>query len=142
MGGQPFILRIPARPDAVPTARHELAKIAFGYGVDSFAVKTVVSELVGNVVRHAYCGSELGTVLVRAEAGPDCLLITVADDGGGIRPRPKDQRVGLGLGLPLSAQLTEELRVESDGRGTTVFASFLLPARRIRASETGGHDTV
>ena len=50
MDGQPFTLRMPARPDAVPRARHELAKIAFGYGVDSFAVKTVVSELVGNVV--------------------------------------------------------------------------------------------
>ena len=59
----------------------------------------------------------------------DQLLITVADEGEGIRPRLRDQEVGLGLGLSLSAQLTEELRMESDERGTTVYASFRIPGR-------------
>ncbi len=129
MDGQPFTLRMPARPDAVPRARHELAKIAFGYGVDSFAVKTVVSELVGNVVNHAYGESGPGMVVVTAAPTDDQLLITVADDGEGIRPRLRDQEVGLGLGLSLSTQLTEELRIESDERGTTVYASFRIPGR-------------
>ena len=129
MDGQPFTLRMPSRPDAVPRARHELAKIAFGYGVDSFAVKTVVSELVGNVVKHAYGGSGPGMVVVTAAPTDDQLLITVADEGEGIRPRLRDQEVGLGLGLSLSAQLTEELRMESDERGTTVYASFRIPGR-------------
>ena len=129
MNGQPFTLRMLARPDAVTTARHELAKIAFACGVDSFAVKTVVSELVGNVVKHAYGGSEPRTVVVTAAPTDDLLLITVADDGGGMRPRLRDERGGLGLGLALSTQLTEELRIESDEHGTTVYASFSIPGR-------------
>ena len=68
-------------------------------------------------------------VVVTAAPTDDQLLITVADEGEGIRPRLRDQEVGLGLGLSLSAQLTEELRMESDERGTTVYASFRIPGQ-------------
>ncbi len=120
----PFILRLSARPDAVPKARHELARIASGCGADCFAVKAVVSELVGNAVKHAYAGGEPGPVLVTARSAPGVLMITVADDGGGMRPHLKNE--GLGIGIPLSSKLTDELRIESDEHGTAVFASFRL----------------
>lgn len=136
MARRPFILRMPASPDAVPKARHELAKIAFGFGADSFAVKTVVSELVGNVVRHAYLEREPGPVLVTARSKSGRLLIAVADDGGGMRPRPKSDRESLRLGLPLSTKLCDELRIESDKRGTTVFATFALPVTKSRDQES------
>jgi anti-sigma regulatory factor (Ser/Thr protein kinase) len=126
VAGRPFTLRLTATPSAVPEARHELAKIAFGHGADSFAVTTVVSELVGNAVQHAYPGVEPGLVLVTARSTPGWLVIAVADDGGGMQPPWKDKRERFGLGLRLSTKLTDELRIESDENGTTVFASFPL----------------
>ena len=132
--GRPFTLRLAAWPASVPTARHELAKIAYGCGADLFAVRTVVTELVGNAVKHAYGDTEPGAVLVTARSQAGRLLITVADDGGGMRPHHGG---GLGLGLPIAGKLTEELRLETDDHGTTVFASFSARDRTVRARARG-----
>ena len=127
MAGEPFRLRLPATPSAVPRARRKLAEIARDHGADSFAVQTVVSELVGNAVEHAYPGVEPGLVLVTAQSTPGHLLVSVADDGRGAKPSLTNGG-GFGLGLRLSSKLTDELRIESDDSGTTVFASFPLTA--------------
>ena len=89
----------------------------------------MVSELVGNVVKHAYGGSETGMVVVTAAPTDDQLLITVADEGEGIRPRLRDQEVDLAWDSRSQPNSPEELRMESDERGTTVYASFGLPGR-------------
>ena len=123
--GKSYRLRMAAIPSAVPRARRTLAKVASDYGADSFAVQTVVGELVGNAVEHAYPGVEPGLVLVTARSSSGLFLVAVADDGGGMKLPSKDTRFG--LGLRLSAKLTDELRIESNQTGTTVFASFPLP---------------
>ena len=128
-GGEPFKLRLAAQPASVPTARHELAKIAYGCGADLFAVRTVVTELVGNAVKHAYSDTEPGPVLVTARTQAGRLLVTVTDDGSGMRPHVTSG--GLGLGLPLAGNLTEELRIETDDHGTTVFAAFAAPGHPV-----------
>ena len=132
--GRPFTLRLAARPASVPTARHELAKIAYGCGADLFAVRTVVTELVGNAVKHAYGDTGPGAVLVTARSQAGRLVITVADDGSGMRPHLGN---GLGLGLPIAGKLTEELRLETDEHGTTVVASFPVRDRPVRARAEG-----
>jgi anti-sigma regulatory factor (Ser/Thr protein kinase) len=126
-----FVLRLPATPDAVPTARHELAKIAYGYGADLFAVRVVVTELVGNAVRHAYVGMDPGTVLIRANRDENGLLIVVADDGAGMRTELHTR--GLGIGMALATELTDHLRIESDANGTAAFARFPLAKRGRRS---------
>jgi anti-sigma regulatory factor (Ser/Thr protein kinase) len=127
--GPPFKLRLAAQPAAVPTARHELAKIAYGCGADSFAVRTVVTELVGNAVKHAYDETEPGSVLVTARSQSGRLLVTVTDDGSGLRPHLATG--GLGLGLPIAGKLAEELRIETDDHGTTVVAAFPAPGHPV-----------
>ena len=129
MPGELLRLRMPATPSAVPRARRKLAEIARHHGADSFAVQTVVSELVGNAVEHAYLGVEPGLVLVTARSTQGHLLVSVADDGRGAKASLTNGG-GFGLGLRLSSKLTHELRIESDECGTTVFATFPLPAPR------------
>jgi anti-sigma regulatory factor (Ser/Thr protein kinase) len=121
---KPFLLRLPAVPDSVPTARHELAKIACGYGADLFAVKVVVTELVGNAVRHAYVDTDPGTVSITATSDDGALVIVVADDGAGMRTRLHTR--GLGIGIALASKLADDLRIESDATGTTASATFAL----------------
>ena len=129
MSANAFVLRLPATVDAVPTARHELAKVAYGYGADLFAVRVVVTELVGNAVRHAYVGrDDPGTVVIRANRDKNWLLILVADDGAGMRTELHTR--GLGIGMALATELADHLRIESDANGTTVFARFPLSERR------------
>jgi anti-sigma regulatory factor (Ser/Thr protein kinase) len=124
-----FVLRLEATPEAVPTARHELAKVAYGYGAELFPVRVVVTELVGNAVRHAYVGMEPGTILIRANRDGDSLLIVVADDGAGMRTQIRTR--GLGIGMALASELSDNLRIESDANGTAAFARFPLSKRRL-----------
>lgn len=109
---------------------------------DAARVGQVLSNLVGNGIRHASRGGE---VKVRAEpAGPD-VLVTVSDTGDGIAPerlehlfdrfwqadredgRPRD---GAGLGLWIARGIVEahggRIRAESEpGAGTRFY--FTLP---------------
>src|SRR5687767_14474104 len=109
-------LELPAAPESVTRARHAIVDF------DSLAregdVALAVSEAVGNAVVHAYRGSESGTITVRARSEPGRLLVIVSDDGGGIRPHLESR--GLGVGVGLMREVTDELRIESSSKGTTV----------------------
>lgn len=119
-------LELPAIPESVSAARHALSELAERLGTDSSAVRIVVSELVGNAVQHAYVGREPGPVWVIAEVLRRQLVITVADRGRGITPRPDSP--GLGFGLPITSKLAREVTIESEGRGAGVSASFDIEA--------------
>jgi serine/threonine-protein kinase RsbT len=105
----------------------ELAR-ALGFGlVDQSRIATAVSELTRNVVRYA-TNSE-GEVWLRVlDADPRLgLEIVVADQGPGIEDVEHALRAGttsgagLGLGLPGTRRLMDEMQLESTpGRGTTV----------------------
>src|SRR5205814_1061351 len=79
-----------------------------------------VSEAATNAVVHAYADQpEGGTVAVEAGIDDDVLWVKVCDQGRGMRPRPDSP--GLGLGLPLIAQMTTDFEVhEGDAGGTEV----------------------
>ena len=117
----------PARADAVAKARGAVRDFARAHGVEGEPLDIVllcVSEAATNAVVHAFVGREPGTLTLTAGTAPDRLLIRVADDGGGMRPRPDSP--GLGLGLPTIGQLAAQLdlREGPGGRGSEVRMSF------------------
>ena len=119
--GQTFEGSWPAVPDAVAALRHAVVEHARGAGVpeDALAgVRLAVSEAATNVVLHAYADEpEPGPVHVRVVREDHTLRVIVRDDGRGMKPRPDSP--GLGLGLPLIAQLAASLEVESPPEGGT-----------------------
>jgi anti-sigma regulatory factor (Ser/Thr protein kinase) len=117
----PFMVwRFPARPEQVWLARHAVTEWGKAHGVaDADALALAVSEAVTNVILHAYVDQDQpGDVEVIAERHPDDgLEVRVCDEGRGMRPRPDSS--GIGAGLPIIANLTERLDVETRSGGGT-----------------------
>ncbi|HZR98280.1 MAG TPA: anti-sigma regulatory factor [Chloroflexota bacterium] len=123
-------LPIAGEPDIVAArqaARDAAKRLGFGL-VDQSRIATAVSELTRNVVRYATNGR--GRVVIREVAAPTGragLEIVVADDGPGIADVSEALRegsssgTGLGMGLPGTKRLMDEMEVDSAlGRGTIV----------------------
>jgi len=85
-----------------------------------------VNEAVANAVVHAYeRGSDDAHVWVGYELDGGYLSFTVADRGGGLRPRRDSP--GLGLGFAIIAQLADELELrEAEGGGVEIRMGFRL----------------
>lgn len=122
-------LRLPVRPESVPTGRQAAARFAEAAGFPETAVGRVrlaVSEALTNVVLHAHRDGETSRALfeLAGSTSDGRLVITVTDRGTGLRPR--DDSPGVGLGLALMAKSSDELQLESgpDG-GTVVRMAFL-----------------
>ena len=76
----------------------------------AFPLGLVVTELVGNALRHAFEKSGTGTVWVQFGRMPDGLLkLVVADDGKGITPRVEFSNT-VGLGMHIVAMMVQRLR--------------------------------
>ena len=73
-----------------------------------------MGEACANVVVHAYPPGDVGPLIVHAEIKDGEILIEVCDQGQGMTPRPDSP--GLGLGLPLIANLADRLEIK-DGAG-------------------------
>jgi anti-sigma regulatory factor (Ser/Thr protein kinase) len=117
-------LELPSEATSVATARAAVAELASAVGAPVADVKLAVSEAVGNAVLHAFRDRRPGTVRLSARADRARLLVTVTDDGTGMRPNL--QSPGLGLGLSLITKLAEDVRFDSAAGGTTVTMSFSL----------------
>ncbi|HEY3018767.1 MAG TPA: ATP-binding protein [Solirubrobacteraceae bacterium] len=114
----------PAVAQSVAAARRAAVEVATRLGATPAALAAVelaVSEAVTNAVQHAYVDRDApGSVTLTVEPAAAGLRVVVADDGVGMRPRP-DSR-GLGLGLPLIAQITHSFEVRQPTGGGTVLA--------------------
>ena len=123
---QPLALTVAARPERVSEMRLAARRFAETHGVPSpDDVALAVGEACANVVIHAYVGVEPGGLHLTAVREDGHVRILVADDGAGLRPRTDSP--GLGLGLPLIAQLTDEFGVgDRDGTGTCVRMAFAV----------------
>ncbi len=119
-------LELPSHPTSVTRARHATSDLAARLGAPVADVKIAVSEAVGNAVMHAFRGRDPGTIRIHGRRDRDRLLITVADDGTGMRPNLNS--TGLGLGISLITKLASDVRFDSSSRGMTVSMSFALPA--------------
>ena len=119
-------IELPSRAPSVAKAREALAGVARQVGAPEDDVKLAVSEAVGNSVMHAFRGREPGTIVLRARSEADRLLVTVADDGDGMRPNLDSP--GLGLGLSLITRLALDVSFDSSDKGTTVSMTFPIIA--------------
>lgn len=120
----------PAVPDSVPRARQAVARLARQAGAteqEIDAIRVATSEALTNAVLHAYDGGP-GLVHVSAHLCRSELSVTVADDGSGLRPRL--ERRGIGLGLAIIAEASEELAIQKrPGGGTELRMRFALSPR-------------
>jgi serine/threonine-protein kinase RsbT len=100
-----------------------------GFGlVDQSRITTAVSELTRNVVRYATDGR--GVAVFRSlsvDPAAQGIEIVVSDDGPGIADIDEALREGftsgpgLGMGLPGTRRLMDEMQIDSAlGRGTVV----------------------
>lgn len=113
----------------VARQRARLAAADLGFGaVDQSRIATAVSELTRNVLRYADGGR--GEVLIREVAAPPArrgIEVVVSDSGPGIADIEQAMHAGytsgrgLGMGLPGTRRLMDEMEIESAlGRGTVV----------------------
>ena len=97
-------------------------EIARDVGAEEMDVKLAVSEAVANAVVHAFRQRAPGTIRLRADRTDVALVISVADDGGGMRPNLDSP--GLGFGISLITKVAKDVTFDSSDRGTTVLMSF------------------
>jgi anti-sigma regulatory factor (Ser/Thr protein kinase) len=108
-----------AAPGSVAEARSRLADFAGEVGASDEqveAVRLAASEAMTNSVLHAYRG-EPGSIYVNAAVVSGELWILVSDDGCGLQPRA--DRPGLGLGLGLISQVSDDFAIVSRAAGGT-----------------------
>jgi serine/threonine-protein kinase RsbW len=135
MTGSGFELTLPATAENVIVVRQAIAGVAEALGLDSSRVadlKTVVTEACNNVVLHAYEG-DAGPLHVTAEPGDDQLVVQVADEGHGFRPRASEGDASLGIGLPLIAALSDGFEISGgagQGSRTTIRFGYAPPEAR------------
>ncbi len=122
-----FCVVVPHHARGAALARHRLVSTLAG-GVDDDVladVVSVVSELVGNSVRHAR-PLPGGGVQVACELRPDAVEIRVTD--GGSVDLPHVRRVGPeavgGRGLSIVAAIADRWGVVQDGEGQCVWAEL------------------
>ncbi|HEY6760212.1 MAG TPA: ATP-binding protein [Baekduia sp.] len=122
--GQTMRFRGAAEPASLGRLRAELGAFLTAAGALEnlrFDVMLAVSEAANNVLQHAYRHRTApGALLVAASADATAIRVAVSDDGSGLAPRADSP--GAGLGLPLMAQLTDELSVERPAAGGTLVA--------------------
>jgi anti-sigma regulatory factor (Ser/Thr protein kinase) len=94
---------LPATADSVGRMRRVVADFARRHGACDRSLESVnlaVSEALTNVVVHAYRDADVpGPILVVAAVRDRALIVTVADEGGGMSPRTDSPGLGLGLGV-------------------------------------------
>lgn len=117
---------VPASLSALRDAMRECVSAAGGSPALGASVVQAVHEAAANCVMHGYAGGDADRMIaVTARNGDGWLRLTVADGGGGFRPRRTSP--GYGLGLAIIAQLADELEVrDAAGGGLVVSMAFRL----------------
>lgn len=120
---------VPALAENVASLRHAVVELAGRAGAEDDVrtdVALAVGEACANVVVHAYPPGDTGPLIVHADVKDGEIRIQVCDQGQGMTPRPDSP--GLGLGLPLIANLADKLEISDNdgGIGTVVAMAFAL----------------
>jgi anti-sigma regulatory factor (Ser/Thr protein kinase) len=130
--------RYRAEPRCVMAARRAAAGVARAAGLgeeQTWDLMLAVSEAVTNAVVHGFVGREApGHVRLRAALRGSELVVSVEDDGVGVKPRADSP--GLGLGLPTIAAVASSLDVRrgDGGTGTHLCFSFMRESPTVAAA--------
>ncbi|MEP7192779.1 MAG: ATP-binding protein [Actinomycetota bacterium] len=127
-------LRLPWRQDSGREARRALVASLRDLDVDATVVgeaEIVISELVGNAVRHARPLPD-GMIKVNWTVRAGVVEVEVTDGGGPTIPRPAPQAplAATGRGLRIVRSYAHEWGVHEDRAGRTVWVSLGGPSRR------------
>jgi serine/threonine-protein kinase RsbW len=127
-------LRVPWKLSSGRDARHVLVTSLRALDVDATTVgeaEIVISELVGNSVRHARPLPD-GMIRVSWTVRGEVVEVEVADGGGPTIPRPAPRSVMSvnGRGLRIVRGLAHEWGVHEDRGGRTVWVALGGPSRR------------
>jgi serine/threonine-protein kinase RsbW len=121
---------MPAKPEYLILVRLALSGIARQVPMSESALadlKLAVTEVCGNVVRHAY-GDEPGEVRVTFDVTPDAIEVAVEDEGAGGAAFPQVDEAALiegpvesGMGLAIVRAIMDEVVLEDGSpQGTVV----------------------
>jgi anti-sigma regulatory factor (Ser/Thr protein kinase) len=94
-------------------------------------IALAVSEALSNCVLHAYADRDQpGLVTVEAAVREGALIVLVSDEGRGMVPRLDSP--GLGIGLPLIAQMCDQFDIEArdDRPGVRLSMTFAISQSR------------
>jgi anti-sigma regulatory factor (Ser/Thr protein kinase) len=109
----------PATPDSVPLVRRAVAEYATLAGATTErldAIRLAVSEAATNAVVHAY-GGRTGQIHLTAAVTGEELWVLVVDDGCGFQT--PSRQPGMGVGLALIADASDEFSISQRGAGGT-----------------------
>lgn len=116
--------------DSVPLARSALVAVARSAGADDEQLESVrlaVSEALTNAVIHAY-PRRTGPIHVAAWTSEGELVVEIADDGLGFQTHTDTP--GLGMGLGLISQVTDDFTIrQPQSGGTAVRMRFWLQSQ-------------
>jgi serine/threonine-protein kinase RsbW len=134
MGMPAQTLRVPWKQGSGRDARRALVASLRELDVDPTVVdeaEIVISELVGNAVRHAKPLAD-GTIRVSWTVRAGVVEIEVTDGGGPTvpRPAPRSLLAVQGRGLRIVRGFAHEWGVHEDRAGRTVWVSLGGPSRR------------
>jgi anti-sigma regulatory factor (Ser/Thr protein kinase) len=118
-GTHKLMRRFEAVPSSVPLARRQLTDFAASIGATDEEIESIrlaTSEALTNVVVHAYRGRR-GKVYVSTAIAAGELWVLIGDDGCGLHAGA--QTPGLGMGLALIAELTDNFAVVKRFNGGT-----------------------
>jgi serine/threonine-protein kinase RsbW len=115
-------LELPAVADSLTVVRQMLTGLGEALALEPSAIgdlKIAVSEACANCCLHAYRDRPAGPMRVSCYVRGTTLWIAVVDRGIGMGPTRLGEggSPGLGLGLPLMAALSDELRLRSGAEG-------------------------
>jgi serine/threonine-protein kinase RsbW len=139
-------MTVPALAERVRELREAARRFAEVHGVArADDVALAVAEACANVVIHAYLDRNPGPLRLTGTRVDGAVSFLVADEGTGLAPRPDSP--GLGMGLPLIAQLADHFELTDDGGdGTRVRMRFALHTTtapgRWDAGATGRRDGI
>lgn len=114
----------PGTPPGVGELRRLVGRLAECCGLPADkvgAARLAASEAATNAVMHAY-RDRPGTLRLEAHVQDGELRVVIADEGPGVMPRRDSP--GMGLGLPIMAQLSERFEIVSGPGGTEIHLSF------------------
>lgn len=132
------VMHIPHAPVSVHLARRRLREDLLLSGVPEATVddaEIVLSELLGNAVRHAQAGPS-GSVEVRWQVFGSVVELVVTDGGASttVAPRQPDELSVSGRGLHIVSAIARSWGVIDRRVARTVWASLVMPRQTPRMS--------